>query len=217
MILNKNEIKQLYRHKAPYYDAALWLYRFIGVSRCRREAVRALQLQPGETVVDMGCGTGLNFGLLYDAVGPSGRIVGVDLTDGMLEQARRRVRRAGWQNVELVEADLASYAFPEDMNAAIATFVLEMVPAYDAVIRHASEALPQRGRLALFGLREPENWPEWLIHLGVWLNEPFGMSRDYASFHPWESVRRHMREVEHRKLFAGAAYLSVGTAREDER
>ena len=98
------------------------------------------------------------------------------------------------------------------MKGVLATFALEMVPEYDAVIRRGSEMLPGDGRLALFGLKHPEGWPEWLLRLGLWLNKPFGVSRDYESFRPWESVRRHMKEVRHKEFFFGAAYLSVGEA-----
>jgi demethylmenaquinone methyltransferase/2-methoxy-6-polyprenyl-1,4-benzoquinol methylase len=212
MILSKEEAKHVYRRTARFYDLALWVYRLFGTGRHRRQAVHALHLQPGDTVVDMGCGTGLNFRLLQKAVGPEGRIVGVDLTDAMLDRARHRIQKAGWQNIELVEADLATYTFPPGMNAALATFALEMVPEYDAVIRRVAETLPLCGRLAVYGLKHPERWPDWLIRLGIWLNKPFGVSRDYAALRPWESVRRHMKEVRHKEFFFGAAYLSVGEA-----
>lgn len=212
MILSKEEVRRLYRRTAAFYDAAVWLYRLVGTGRHRPHAVAALQLRPGDTVVDMGCGTGLNLHLLRAAVGPGGRVVGVDLTDAMLERARRRIERAGWDNVEVVEADLAGYAFPLDMKGAVATFALEMVPEYDAVIRRVAANLPPGRRLAVYGLKHPERWPRWLVRLGVWLNRPFGVSHEYAALRPWESVRRHMREVEHREFYAGAAYLSVGEA-----
>ena len=212
MILSKEEAKHIYRRSARFYDLALWVYRLFGTGRHRRQAVHALHLQPGDTVVDMGCGTGLNFRLLQKAVGPEGRIVGVDLTDAMPDRARHRIQKAGWQNIELVEDDLATYTFPPSMNAALATFALEMVPEYDAVIRRVAETLPHGGRLAVYGLKEPERWPDWLIRLGIWLNKPFEVSRNYAALRPWESVRRHMKEVRHKEFFFGAAYLSVGEA-----
>ena len=161
----------------------------------------------------MGCGTGLSFLYLHKAVGPEERTVGVDLSGAMLEKARSRAEHASWQNIELVETDLTEYRFPEKLDGTLATFALDMVPEYDAVIRRVAEALPPGKRLALFGLKHPEGWPEWLVHLGLWLNKPFGVSRGYASFRPWESVRRHMEEVEHQEFYAGAAYLSVGIAR----
>lgn len=213
MILNKQEVRQCYSRLAPIYDVALWGYRLLGVRRHRRRAVAALHLRPGDTVVDMGCGTGLNFLYLREVVGPKGRLVGVDLSGAMLERARSRVEHAGWQNIELVEADLTEYRFPKKLDGALATFALEIVPEYDAVIRRVADVLPPGKRLALFGLKHPEGWPAWLVRLGVWLNKPFGVSRDYASFRPWESVRRHMEGAEHQEFYAGAAYLSIGTAR----
>ena len=210
MILNRDQTKALYRRLAPIYDLTLWGYRLLGVSRHRERAVRALRLQPGDAIVDMGCGTGLNFPYLREAVGPEGRIVGVDLSGAMLEKARARAERHGWQNVELIEADLTEYAFPENLGGALATFALEMVPEYDAVIRRVASALPAGKRLVLFGLKHPERWPDWLVRLGLWLNKPFGVSREYEAFRPWESLRQHMVEVEHQEFYAGAAYLSVG-------
>ena len=210
MILGANEVKQLYRRTARFYDAAVWMYRLTGVTRVRRLAVAALRLKPGDTVVDLGCGTGLNLAFLREAVGPSGRVLGVDLTDAMLERARRRVQRAGWWNVELIEADVREYPLPENLNAVLATFALEMVPEHDAVVRRVADALPAGGRIALFGIKHPEGWPQWAIRIGIVLNRAFGVSREYAAIQPWQSVRRHMREVEYREFYAGAAYLSVG-------
>lgn len=73
----------------------------------RRLGIAELQLQPGARVLDVGCGTGLNFPLLLDAVGPSGALVGVDASGSMLSRARARRETGGWSNVTLVEADAA--------------------------------------------------------------------------------------------------------------
>lgn len=212
MVLSKEETRRLYRSTAKFYDTALSVYRVFGVRRYRNLAIETLRMRPGDTVVDMGCGTGLNFELLYNAVGPEGRIIGVDLTDAMLARAARRIEAAGWKNVDLVEADLATYTIPAAISGAIGTFALEMVPEYDRVIDRAAGALAPGRRLALFGLKIAEDWPEPLIRLGVWLNKPFGASRAYASIRPWEAVRRHLHEVEFHEFYFGAAYLSIGEA-----
>lgn len=75
-------------------------------------AVEALHLQKGDTVVEIGCGTGLNFSLLQDRIGPQGRIIGVDMTDAMLDQARARIAKHDWDNVELIQCDAGDYEFP---------------------------------------------------------------------------------------------------------
>lgn len=90
MALGKDELTELYRKRARLYDWSAQLYYLIGFREWayRKEAIRALRLVPGATVVEIGCGTGLNFSLLRKEVGETGRIIGVDLTDEML---RRRV------------------------------------------------------------------------------------------------------------------------------
>jgi ubiquinone/menaquinone biosynthesis C-methylase UbiE len=213
MILNSDQVKRLYRRLAPVYDAVLLPFRLLGLNRHRKEAVGRLRLKPGDTAVDMGGGTGLNLPILYDYVGPAGRIICVDLTSAMLDRARERVIRQGFSNVELVQADLASYDFPSKINGAVATYSLEMIPAYDAIIRSVAARLPEGGRMASYGLKQPEKWPDWLVQIGIFLTKPFGTSREYTSFHPWESIRRHLKEVEYREFLFGAAYLSVGERR----
>ena len=210
MILNREQVRKRYGRTARFYDAALLGYRLTGIDRHRREVVAQLHLKSGDMVVDLGCGTGANFAALVESVGSGGRVVGVDLSEAMLARARQRIDRNGWKNVELIEADVREYAFPPQMAAAIAAFTLEMVPEYDAVISRIAASLPDNGRLGLLGLKHPENWPEWLITFGVWLNKPFGVSRDYANFRPWEAVQQSMRVIEFQELYFGAAYRCIG-------
>lgn len=216
MAFDRDGIRRLYRRRAAGYDRSLWLFRLAGFrfDRYRRAAVSALGLRRGDKVIDLGCGTGLNFPLLEEAVGPGGIVIGVDLTDAMLDQARARVLAAGWTNVELVRADLAEYAPPDGIAGAVSTFAITLVPEYDELIARCSAALRPGGRLAIFDFKEPPRWPRWLVRLGAWLNRPFGVTLDLASRHPWESLRRHLVEVDHRELYFGALYLAVGERRE---
>lgn len=159
MVLNKQQIRQLYQRTANFYDIALWGYRLMGVTGHRQRAIESLQLQLGDTVVDIGCGTGANFAMLEKAVGPTGRIIGVDLSEAMLARAAKRIERAGWKNTLLVEADLTTWTIPKDTAGVIATFALEMVPKYDAVIRRINDTLLPERRLALLGIKHQEQWP----------------------------------------------------------
>ncbi len=79
-------------------------------------------------MVEIACGTGLNFSLYHEAIEPTGRIIGIDLTDAMLEQARKRVADNGWSNVELVHSDALQYTFPPDVDAIISTNALSLIP-----------------------------------------------------------------------------------------
>lgn len=85
---------------ANFYDASLdGVYR-----EHRQQALQALAPQAGMTVVDVGCGTGASFPALVSAVGPTGKVIGVDASAGMLNKAETRAAKNGWQNVVLRDA-----------------------------------------------------------------------------------------------------------------
>ncbi|WP_196884597.1 class I SAM-dependent methyltransferase [Arthrobacter sp. CAN_A214] len=110
-------IAERYRSFAPLYDlfSAEWPVYRAG----RKLGIDSLGLQPGNQVLDIGCGTGLNFGLLHRRIGPEGRIVGIDRSPDMLAQARRKATRNRWTNIILIEAD-ATTLTPADICASIA-------------------------------------------------------------------------------------------------
>jgi demethylmenaquinone methyltransferase/2-methoxy-6-polyprenyl-1,4-benzoquinol methylase len=163
--------------------------------------------------VDLGCGTGLNFPLLERAIGREGRIIGVDITPGMLDRARRRIRASNWENVDVVQADLGEYSFPASVDGVISTYAITLAPRYDEAIRRAARALQPAGRMVILDLKRPRNWPEWLIRFGAWLNRPFGVTLDLSERHPWESLKLHMREVSFTEHYFGGGYVAVAEAR----
>lgn len=113
-----------YGRWARAYD---WLCRLLpGLDGLRRRAVDALALSSGDTVVELGCGTGANLPHLRDAVGSRGSVVGVDLTPGMLDRARSRVERAGWRNVHVVRGDAATPPVA-GVDAVLGSFVVGLL------------------------------------------------------------------------------------------
>src|ERR1700729_2962904 len=158
---------ETYRKKAKHYDVTSRLYPVPGYpQRSQRiQTVQALELRPGDSVVDIACGTGLNFSLIEQAIGPEGRIVGVDLTDAMLAQAQRRIQRNGWSNVSLVHADAAEFEFPAEVNAILSTYALSHVPESGDVIAHGAAALCSGRRWVVLDLKVPDHAPRWLAQL----------------------------------------------------
>ena len=212
MALDKQAITRLYKKRAGRYNLSANAYYLIGIREFayRKMAVKALNLESGDTVVEIGCGTGLNFSLLRQRVGPTGMIIGVDLTPEMLEEADKRVRRNGWSNVELVQCDAAAFLFPEALRGVLSTFAITLIPDYDSIIKKIAAALPSGKRFVILDFKKPDNWPMWLIKLFVVFTKPFGVSLDLAERHPWESIERYMTTIECRELYFGGIYLSVG-------
>jgi ubiquinone/menaquinone biosynthesis C-methylase UbiE len=124
--------REFYGRWATLYD---YVARgFPGVARVRRRAAAALDLSPGDRVVELGCGTGANLPYLRDAVGSSGVVVGVDFTRPSLARARRLVARRGWENVHLVAGD-ATRPPIQAADAVLESFVLGMLDDPAAVVR----------------------------------------------------------------------------------
>jgi ubiquinone/menaquinone biosynthesis C-methylase UbiE len=138
--------QQFYTRWARLYDL---LARAPGVRSWRAHAADALALEPGDTVLEMGCGTGANFPYLRDRVGPGGRVVGVDLTPGMLGVARDRVARAGWDNVAVLAGDATRPPLRGPVDAVVATFLVGMLEDPAAAVERWCDHLRPGGRLAL--------------------------------------------------------------------
>jgi demethylmenaquinone methyltransferase/2-methoxy-6-polyprenyl-1,4-benzoquinol methylase len=166
-------------------------------------------------VVDIACGTGLNFPLLEKVIGPGGRIVGVDLTDAMLARAQDRIEANGWSNVSLVQADAAGFDFPAGVKAILSTYAMTQVPECAEVIAHGAKALPGGGRWVVLDLKVPGNTPGWLAQLGTAMVRPFASIDEWIMRRPWEAIRAAMQEeladLSWTELFFGTAFLAAGS------
>lgn len=214
-VLDKQKLVELYRKRAGRYDFTANLYCLIGFREMayRRQAVEALNLHRGDTVVEIGCGTGINFPLLHRAVGPDGKIVGVDLTDAMLAEAEQRVRKNGWSNVKLVHSDAAAFSFPERVDGVISMFALTLVPEYERVIGNGCRALVPGKRWVILDFKLPSGLLSLLAPVGIFLAKPFGVQKELAERHPWESMEKILANTSMVELYGGFSYLATGERR----
>ncbi|MDH3692566.1 MAG: class I SAM-dependent methyltransferase [Gammaproteobacteria bacterium] len=212
--LTREEVRDIYDKQARIYDLAVWFYYLAGmrIDRWRRMAVDALSLRPGDTVVEIGCGTGLNFSLLERAVGDEGKIIGMDISEAMLDRARKRVRTAGWRNVELVCAAASDFSFPDGIGGILATGVLTYESEFDKVIKRGARALAPGRRWVVLDYKMPNNWLRCLVPVFVALGSSFGVSKSFMERHVWESVERHLTNTRMEELYGGFVYIVSGEA-----
>jgi ubiquinone/menaquinone biosynthesis C-methylase UbiE len=120
----------------------------------RRRAVDALALSPGDTVVEMGCGTGANVPTLCERVGTEGQVVGLDLTREMLRRARTHDERTG-PGVDYLRGD-ATRPPVHGVDAVLATFVAGVFADPGAAVDAWCDCLAPGGRIALLNFQQPD-------------------------------------------------------------
>jgi ubiquinone/menaquinone biosynthesis C-methylase UbiE len=169
----------------------------------------AARLQPGERVLDVGCGFGTTTIEAADCVAPLGRVLGVDISAAMLEPARQPVAAAGTGNIELLEADAQVHPFEAGaFDVVISRFGLMFFEDPDAAFANLARALRPDGRLVFVCWPDPMK-SEWVaVALGVAVAQ---VGR------PRISVRRALPARSRSPMATGSRVYSRGSASETWR
>lgn len=196
--------RALYGWRASSYELQLAPYEFI-----RRIAVDHLQLRPGACVLDLGCGTGMSLPLLRAAVGPGGRVVGVDQSPEMLALARQRVQRAGWGNVVLQCAAAETALLPQQADAVLLHFthdILQSPVALDHLLRH----LRPGARIAVTGLKwTAPGLAPWNALVGLYMAQSVTHYEGLQA--PWMPLQDRGVPLEVDTLVMGTIFVAHGT------
>lgn len=147
------EVVVAYKKAAPLYDLMNRVYFFGRDKRFRSMLVERLKLNPDDAVLDLCCGTDLDFPFLLKKIKIRGTLFGVDLSSNMLQQAKGKI---GSEGVNLVRSDAAHLPFrDENFDAILVSSCLKITPAYEKTIEEAARFLKLAGRMGILANNKP--------------------------------------------------------------
>lgn len=192
-----------YRRHAARYDATA-----ARTMALRRRTILLLDLKAGDVVLDVACGTGLSFSLLRDGVGPTGKVIGVELSPEMLAQARHRVESNGWTNVALIEAAMEEAPIVEKLDAVLFNYTHDVLRSTAALERIFACARPG-ARVAVAGVKHP---PWWLYPARLWR---LANARPYLTTfegldRPYSLLESYVPDLEITPVLLGTNYIGSG-------
>jgi SAM-dependent methyltransferase len=192
-----------YRRLARRYDFLTGWERVY-----RRRAVEKMSLKHGDVVLDVACGTGINFRHLEECIGPDGTVIGIDLSPEMLQHAERRVRANGWRNVLLIQAPAQEAEIPSGVNAVLFCLTHDVL--------RSDEALDNIFTSTIRGARVAAYGPKWAPRWAVPVNWAVRMaaSRFVTTFdgfdQPWDKLERFVPNLRVEPIVLGGAYIASG-------
>jgi len=200
------EVEGAYNKTARLYDIMNQFYFFGKDKQFRLLLVDELNLKPGDTVLDLCCGTGLNFPLLRQKIKARGVLVGIDISLRMLQQAK--VKSKG-KDVNLVKADAAYLAFRnKTFDAILLTFCLKITPTYEKTIKEAARVLKPKGRIGVLGNYRLTG-PLKLLEI-VFSKVLSAIAKIDFEINLKEHLSKKFRIIEDEKMYGGLVRFLVG-------
>jgi SAM-dependent methyltransferase len=197
---------EAYRSQAGRYEQRTEAFRY-----WRELLVDRLPARRGDTVLDVGCGTGLCLSLLQHKVGPAGAIVGIDASEQMLAVAADRVAEHGWDNVRLLAAPVAQASIDVTADAALFCAVHDVLQS-PAALGNVFDHLRPGAAVAAAGGKQPGSWMWPLRPWVADLHAPF--IEDFTGFdRPWRLLSEFVPDLRVYELAFGTGYVALGHAR----
>jgi demethylmenaquinone methyltransferase/2-methoxy-6-polyprenyl-1,4-benzoquinol methylase len=193
-----------YDRIARFYSTLEPLYLIFPPAR--RKAVAALGLKAGDTVLEIGAGTGRNFPYLVDAVGPTGTVIGVDASQGMLAEARELIERRGWSNVQLLHQDAAQLKVDRDLDGVLFSLSYSAMPKPRAALARAWGQLRPSARVVVMDMGLTQGGLYRLLAPIARLLVKYAPGDAYSD--PWSDLANY-GSVETERFLLGFFYVSA--------
>ncbi len=198
-IMGLKELEKIYETHAKIYDLTRWIFVWN-----RKKAIDKLDLEEGESVLVVGCGTGYEFKSILKKIGEAGKIIGIDYSKHMLDKARKKIEKNCWKNIELVQADAAKYFSPK-VDAVLYSYSVTMIPDWRKSLQNSFEALKTGGKLVIVDFSEIR-----IPILKQILNYQFKQYGVHNKLPIQTELKKYFKNVEFTKYFAGYNFITKG-------
>jgi len=171
-----------------------WLgNRLFDFEALKKRAFDASTLQKGDRVVVFCCGTGYDFRYIRERIGPEGYILGVDASAAMLAAAQERIRRAQWDNVDIVRADVTRFGRKQEgrFDAGVCTLGFSIIPAYRKACDSLLSQVRNGGEIIVSDVQLTSGWRALINPLVVFWSREYG-----GSFAGNRNTRRLFKQLE---------------------
>jgi len=203
----------------PYFRYLVHLIRpfpnfdFFFIKSLRQKAVKMLQLKPGDRVLDAGCGPGGCFPYLVDAVGPAGEVVGIEISPEVTINARRRIEKNGWSNVQMITADARTVKLQGTFDGLL-MFAAADVYASSPALENLFPYLKSDVRVAAFGVKLSRRRSGKLFNSffrSMVSKLSFPSTPDFLNYEPWNLLENRVDELKVEEYFFGCMFLAWGS------
>ena len=206
-------VASLYDQRAGYYDALVHILSGGWDWHYRRIAVKRLQLRPGYRVLDIGCGTGIDLPLLSKEIGPSGWVIGIDLSRGMLYRSKRRIIKNISMDISLIHGNALYLPFANNsFDAILCDYLLSTVPS-ERTLKEIFRVAKPGASMVFADDRLPSGWFASPLKAmgGFFRNGYFNPARAGIKF-----IRSHLSGVKITNHHAGLIFIISGILQHED-
>jgi demethylmenaquinone methyltransferase/2-methoxy-6-polyprenyl-1,4-benzoquinol methylase len=208
---DRQEALRNYNDLAPQYDDTCR-----PIEGIRLDTINTLALKEGDVVLDIACGTGATLPELARLVGPTGKVIGIELSPEMARQAQEKVNALGSSTpIKIIVAPMEDFSqyLPSDLkaDAALLCFTQDVLQSPAALGQLFSHLKPQ-ARLAVSGIRLQPWWYAWPVNIWALTRCKRYFTTTRGLLKPWLPLQPYCADITvRRSYYAGHTYLATGT------
>ncbi len=186
-------------------------FDFAFIKPVRRKAVELLNLRKGDRVLDVGCGPGGSLPFLVDAVGPSGRVVGVEISPEHGELSGRRIAKNQWENVEVILAAAQEVRLAGTFDGLL-MFAAPDIYASEDAIKNILPHLKANARIVAFGAKVSNTRTGKILNpILKMLHKLSFTTTPRPNDEPWQIMAKYFERIDVEEYFFGLMFLASGT------